>query len=76
MPRHKKGTLVRLTKKYASYPHTAHISKNHGMLWVVQSWDEVCGCYRCSSLATGYEWHFWPYETTTRSRRWHISSAP
>jgi hypothetical protein len=69
MPRHKKGTLVRLTKEYASNHHTAHIAEDHGMLWVVQSWNEGRWCYICSSLATGYKHNFWPFDTTAREER-------
>lgn len=83
MPRHKKGTLVRLrTKKEMGdrwdFLNTDEADPdNNGVLWVVQRFlpakhgDNMFqqDAYECRSLSTGTTMQLFPGEITTRSSR-------
>lgn len=75
MPRHKKGTLVRVKPEALESTHvyselnTEHV-KAHGYLWIVERWNVYSEYYMCKSLATGVTGVAWKaVEITTRSRR-------
>lgn len=72
MPRHKKGTLVRVTPEALAHNagyadlNNAYV-KGHGYLWLVERWNNHNRFYECKSLATGRGSVAWlPAEITTR----------
>jgi hypothetical protein len=73
MPRHKKGTLVRvkesaLERNPFSNVNAAYV-EDHGYLWIVEGWKEDSGYYECKSLATGKTGVGWlTREITTGSK--------
>ena len=66
MPRHKKGTLVRVLREMLIGALERADVDRHGELWVVLSYDRRGDHYDCKSLATGYTWVWYPNEITTR----------
>lgn len=70
MPRHKKGTLVRVrTEKLVGSDE--HNTALHGTLWMVVSYDEDERLYHCKSIASGFRYVWFPWEITTRKEKEH-----
>ena len=69
MPRHKKGTLVRVLRE--KLMGDEYEVDKHGSLWLVEGFDSPSTSYYCKSLATGYVYMWYPNEITTRKEKEH-----
>lgn len=81
MPRHKKGTLVRVKGAHEAEDwdrdDTADVVKNHGWLYIVERYlpngylqnEHTVDAYECKSIASGSLVQLFPCEITTKKEK-------